>query len=521
MSTIKVNKILSADNPVVDVADGLTVTGEVKVGSAVTSNSTGIDVTGVVTATSFKGSGANLTGIDATSIKHTDGNVKIQANNSGAIVTGILTATKSVGIGTTTTAGRNAGVGTAAGTLIFNTTTESLEFYTGNLWVATNLNPFINSVTGNIYNGTASNLVINASNITDSVSVRYSNNSSSVVIATDGSPSISGSNVTSAVPSTVYGTSAGTVVKIEILNSDGTVSSNSFTKTILTPPSGGTKTTAGGYTYHTFTSTGNFVNSISSLSVEFLLVAGGGGGGSGDDGFGGGTGGGAGGAIDGTATLNAGTFQAVIGAGGGGGKRTAIAGSNGGDSTFNGNTAVGGGRGSDAGTTHPGGVGSGGDIPNGFSGGSGAGGFRAGNPGAGTAGQGNAGGYGGGYNVGSPEAAGGGGGGGKGSAGGNAGAGNGTAGNGGSGINWKSLGTTYAGGGGGGGDDSGSGTGTRGTGTDGGGDGTNAGTQSNNSNHAPANRGGGGGGTGANVGSNVYYQGSNGGSGICIIRYQL
>ena len=61
MSTIKVNKILSADNPEVDVADGLTVTGEVKVGSAVTVNSTGIDATGVITATSFKGSGANLT----------------------------------------------------------------------------------------------------------------------------------------------------------------------------------------------------------------------------------------------------------------------------------------------------------------------------------------------------------------------------------------------------------------------------------------------------------------------------
>ena len=64
MSTIKVNKILSANNPVVDVADGLTVTGEVKVGSAVTSNSTGIDVTGVVTATSFKGDGSTLTGVD-------------------------------------------------------------------------------------------------------------------------------------------------------------------------------------------------------------------------------------------------------------------------------------------------------------------------------------------------------------------------------------------------------------------------------------------------------------------------
>ena len=87
MSTIKVNKILSADNPVVDVADGLTVTGEVKVGSAVTSNSTGIDVTGVVTATSFVGSGANLTGIDATSLKDGSGNVIVQASASAVSVT--------------------------------------------------------------------------------------------------------------------------------------------------------------------------------------------------------------------------------------------------------------------------------------------------------------------------------------------------------------------------------------------------------------------------------------------------
>ena len=35
---------------------------------------------GIITATKFVGSGADLTGIDATSIKHTDGNVKIQAN---------------------------------------------------------------------------------------------------------------------------------------------------------------------------------------------------------------------------------------------------------------------------------------------------------------------------------------------------------------------------------------------------------------------------------------------------------
>ena len=46
---------------------------------------------GVITATSFVGSGANLTGIDATAIKDTSGNVKIQAQASGAMHTGIHT----------------------------------------------------------------------------------------------------------------------------------------------------------------------------------------------------------------------------------------------------------------------------------------------------------------------------------------------------------------------------------------------------------------------------------------------
>ena len=40
-----------------------------------------------VTATTYYGSGSNLTGIDATSIKHTDGNVKVQATSTGATVT--------------------------------------------------------------------------------------------------------------------------------------------------------------------------------------------------------------------------------------------------------------------------------------------------------------------------------------------------------------------------------------------------------------------------------------------------
>ena len=49
--------------------------------------------TGVITATSFSGSGANLTGIDATALKDGNGTVRVQANTTGAVVTGIATAT--------------------------------------------------------------------------------------------------------------------------------------------------------------------------------------------------------------------------------------------------------------------------------------------------------------------------------------------------------------------------------------------------------------------------------------------
>ena len=48
---------------------------------------------GIVTAISFNGDGSALTGIDATSIKDGDGTVRAQANTSGVFITGIVTAT--------------------------------------------------------------------------------------------------------------------------------------------------------------------------------------------------------------------------------------------------------------------------------------------------------------------------------------------------------------------------------------------------------------------------------------------
>ena len=52
------------------------------VGSAVTSNASGITVTGVVTATSFKGDGSQLSGIDATAIQ--TGNTSVQTVDTGS-----------------------------------------------------------------------------------------------------------------------------------------------------------------------------------------------------------------------------------------------------------------------------------------------------------------------------------------------------------------------------------------------------------------------------------------------------
>ena len=57
----------------------------------VTYTDTGIIVSGIVTANSFKGDGSSLTGIDATALKDSAGNVKIQAQASGAVYTGIHT----------------------------------------------------------------------------------------------------------------------------------------------------------------------------------------------------------------------------------------------------------------------------------------------------------------------------------------------------------------------------------------------------------------------------------------------
>ena len=87
MSRIRANKITDKlGTGAVELEKGA----HLPVGMGIT-GAGGLNITGVVTATSFSGSGAALTGIDATSVKDPAGNVKIQAQASGAVYTGIHT----------------------------------------------------------------------------------------------------------------------------------------------------------------------------------------------------------------------------------------------------------------------------------------------------------------------------------------------------------------------------------------------------------------------------------------------
>lgn len=359
-----------------------------------------------------------------------------------------------------------------AGSQRYNTETNTIEFYSGTSWVSTNLIPIVNSVSGTIYSGAASNLTLSLSNATDLVTVRFSE--AGVTIADVPNVTVTSGSATVAVPAAVYGQTTGDTIAISVFNMDGTPSNNAVNKTVIGLPTGGTITTSGGYRYHTFTSSGNLVvPSGFTATAEALTVAGGGGGGRNRGG-----GGGAGGMRNDTYSLTAGTYAAVVG-GGGVGMTSSVDSAAGSNSSIFSNTAIGGGRGGGNGYTS--GSNSGGTGGSGGGGGSGL----SVSGGSGTSGQGN--------NGGSTDssAGNGGGGGGKGGVGANATSASSSVASGGVGSAW--AGTTYAKGGDGYSTPDGWGGGQSGT----------------------ANTGNGANGGAGNV------DGGTGGSGIVIVRYAL
>lgn len=402
-----------------------------------------------------------------------------------------------------TTAERPASAG--LGWTRLNTDTGSVEVYDGTNWNAVT-RPFISSVTGNIYAGSTSNLVIAGQNFTSTITVRFLEGGSTV--ADVSGVSVSAGSATVAVPAAVYGQTAGDSIEVKIINSDGTISANGITKTVQALPTGGTITTSGSYRIHTFTSSGTFSipSGLSLSNIEYLVVAGGGAGGStntgkGAAGGGGGAGGyrssvvgessGGGSSAESRLNLSTGSYTVTIGAGGSGNLDNS--GNDGSNSVFHTITSLGGGGGGCGNVAPPksGGCGGGGDYISGA---------------AGTTGQG----YSGGNGQGGPNYAGGGGGG-AGAAGQNQAYP--VSGSGGIGVQSSITGTaTYRAGGGGAGEWNGhSGSGTPGQGGNGGGGRGWGDGQSGTA--GTANTGGGG---GAND-----QTGASGGSGIVIVRYAL
>jgi hypothetical protein len=265
---------------------------------------------------------------------------------------------------------------------------------------------------------------------------------------------------------------------------------------------GGTVTTSGGYTIHTFNSSGTF-RANRPLDVEYIVVGGGGGGGGNASG-----GGGAGGFIAGSLKIQPESYLISVGSGGVGGTTSESPGVDGSNSFVFEVTSFGGGGGGSISPTQ--------SFANGRNGGSGGGGGTGFNTtqvrgfgGNGIDGQGFAGGSGQPTDTMNVDHIGGGGGGGSSSAGGNSSTA--TGGNGGLGTTSSITGSSLAYSGGGGG---GIRNGTIGTG--GSGVGGNGGSWALDPQNGATNRGGGGGG-GRNSATTLI--GGNGGSGVVIIRY--
>ena len=251
MSRIRANLITnqSADGAPT-VQNGLVISG--------VTTSTNVSVASSVTATTYYGSGTNLTGLSGVSVAN-------QADNR------LITATG-------TTDALNGEAGLTYNGLQLNISNDVPELFLTD----TNSNNSYGRVRGN-----GGNLILSAdvNNATgDSVIVFESDGSERARIASNGIANFQkavgiGSYTTTQRNAIAY-LQSGTLI---FNNTTGTVQVwDGSVWTNLTDPfsaSGGTKTTSGSKTIHTFTSNGTFTVASNATNVRALIVGGGGGGG--------------------------------------------------------------------------------------------------------------------------------------------------------------------------------------------------------------------------------------------------
>ena len=260
-------------------------------------------------------------GSDGRFIVETEGTQRIRIDSNG------------LGISTTTTSVRNTGVGTAIGTIIFNSTENQLQVYDNKLaWKGFSpLDPTLTNISGNVYAGLPTTLTLTGTNfLTTNLQINFLQATRSVDVTVTVTPS-SNTAASVAVPASVYNNvQNGDALTIKVINSDGGIS-DGLNINVSALPTGGNITTSGSSRIHTFTSSGTFVvpSGLTLNNVEYLVVGGGGGGGPSNNGHQGG-GGGAGGlrtsvvgatsgrntSAESRLTYTAGSYSVSVGAGG-------------------------------------------------------------------------------------------------------------------------------------------------------------------------------------------------------------
>ena len=166
----------------------------------------GAVITGIVTTTSFVGDASGLSGIDATALKDSGGSVKVQANTSGVNITGVSSATQFSGniTGTTGTFTGNVSVG-AVLTYDDVTNIDSVGVVTARAGIKIGAGQSVSAVSGIVtYYGDGSLLTGIESGVVNFVASGTIANGQTVVINTDGTVGI--------VTLTTISTSAGTPV---------------------------------------------------------------------------------------------------------------------------------------------------------------------------------------------------------------------------------------------------------------------------------------------------------------------
>ena len=151
----------------------------------------GAVITGIVTTTSFVGDASGLSGIDATALKDSGGNVKVQANTSGVNITGVSSATQFSGniTGTTGTFTGNVSVG-AVLTYDDVTNIDSVGVVTARAGIKIGAGQSVSAVSGIVtYYGDGSLLTGIESGVVNFVASGTIANGATVIIKTDGTVS--------------------------------------------------------------------------------------------------------------------------------------------------------------------------------------------------------------------------------------------------------------------------------------------------------------------------------------------